>query len=76
MVKNVSIYMHQYPNNLPHALLVVRTMIQEKIRLATLFEFVSYSGHTLVSWAGAVGTGKAESGHMSCVGLRSVFAHT
>jgi hypothetical protein len=49
-------------------------MIQEKIRLATLFEFVSYSGHTLVSWAGAVGTGKAESGHMSCVGLLSVSA--
>lgn len=39
-------------------------MIQEKIRLATLFEFVSYSGHTLVSWAGAVGTGKPEYEHM------------
>ena len=31
---------------------------QEKTRLADLFEYVSPTGHTIMSWAGAVGSGE------------------
>jgi hypothetical protein len=34
----------------------------KKIRLAELFEFVGFSGHTLMSWAGAVGNGRDPEG--------------